>query len=81
MDPAERARISDFGLSVVNDPNIAYWTSYSAVASKGGTTRWQAPELNEGDEVEHNSEESDIYAWSCVCYEVPRILCLHNVEY
>jgi hypothetical protein len=34
--------------------------------------RWQAPELNdpEKDEFVHNSKESDVYAWSCVCYEV-----------
>ena len=70
VDPAGRARVADFGLSAVNDPKIAHWTSHSAANSKGGTTRWQAPELNEGDEVVHNSEESDIYAWSCVCYEV-----------
>lgn len=34
--------------------------------------RWQAPELFDvnNDEAVHNSKASDIYAWSCVCYEV-----------
>jgi len=34
--------------------------------------RWQAPELFDldNDEVVQNSEASDMYAWSCVCYEI-----------
>lgn len=53
------------------DSKIAVWTS-NAVGSTGGTTRWQAPELNdpENDHPAHNTKESDVYAWSCVCYEV-----------
>lgn len=37
--------------------------------------RWQAPELFdlENDEVVPNNEASDVYAWSCVCYEVRTI--------
>ena len=69
VDSSQRARVADFGLSAVDDPQIRYWTSQTAVGSKGGTARWQAPELN-GDVVVHNSKGSDIYAWSCVCYEV-----------
>lgn len=67
-----RACVADFGLSSVSDANILNWTSHSSAASKGGSIRWQAPELFdvENDEVVHNSEASDIYAWSCVCYEV-----------
>ena len=73
VDPSGRARLADFGLSAVDDRQIKHWTSQSAVGSKGGTARWQAPELNERDDVIHNSKESDIYAWSCVCYEVREI--------
>jgi len=82
VDPAGRARVADFGLSAVNDPKIAYWTSHSAISSKGGTTRWQAPELHAGDDVVHNTEESDIYAWSCVCYEIfTGLLPFHEIRW
>lgn len=84
IDDSGRARIADFGISSVSDPKIPHWTSQSAAASKGGTARWQAPELNDpeeddddndddervGDNYLHNTKESDVYAWSCVCYEV-----------
>lgn len=50
------------------------WTTHSAASSKGGSTRWQAPELfdvsDEEETVVPNTKESDVYAWSCVCYEV-----------
>lgn len=56
----------------MSDPNIIAWTSHSSLASKGGSVRWQAPELIdiENDEVVANTEASDVYAWSCVCYEI-----------
>jgi hypothetical protein len=75
VDSSGRACIADFGLSSVTDTGVAYWTSHS-VGSKGGTTRWQAPELNdpENDHSVPNTKESDVYAWSCVCYEVCRRL-------
>lgn len=62
----------------MTDPQILKWTSQSSAASKGGSIRWQAPELfgADNDEVVPNSKESDIYAWSCVCYEVFRGVCL-----
>jgi hypothetical protein len=43
-----------------------------AMNRSGGSLRWQAPELND-PETDHpvlDSKESNIYAWSCVCYEV-----------
>ncbi|GLB41983.1 putative protein tyrosine kinase [Lyophyllum shimeji] len=67
-----RACLADFGISSVSDPEILRWTTHSSVASKGGSVRWQAPELidMENDEVVENTEASDVYAWSCVCYEI-----------
>ncbi|KAG6905876.1 hypothetical protein DXG01_017126 [Tephrocybe rancida] len=63
-------------LSSVSDKEILALTSYSSAASKGGTVRWQAPELfdPEGDEEKHNSNASDIYAWACIGYEVRELL-------
>ncbi|KAG6828226.1 hypothetical protein H0H92_008759, partial [Tricholoma furcatifolium] len=68
----ERACIADFGLSSVSDKEILTWTSHSSLNSKGGTVRWQAPELfdPEGEEDILNTNASDIYAWACVAYEI-----------
>ncbi|KAF8074585.1 kinase-like domain-containing protein [Lyophyllum atratum] len=66
------ACVADFGLSAVSDRNILKWASQSSVASRGGTVRWQAPELlhpGSFDEM-RNTKASDIYAWSCVAYEI-----------
>ncbi|KAG6917279.1 hypothetical protein DXG01_003227 [Tephrocybe rancida] len=67
-----RACVADFGLSSISDKEILAWTSYSSAASRGGTVRWQAPELfdPEGEEEKRNSEASDMYAWACVAYEI-----------
>ncbi|KAG6809628.1 hypothetical protein H0H92_015483 [Tricholoma furcatifolium] len=67
-----RACLADLGLSSISDKEILAWTSHSSVGSKGGTIRWQAPELfnPEGDEEVHNTKASDIYAWACVAYEI-----------
>lgn len=77
VDGSGRACLADFGLSAVTDPEILHWASHSSAASKGGTTRWQAPELHvpEPDNATtenhiHNSKQSDIYACACVTYEV-----------
>ncbi|KAF8055785.1 kinase-like domain-containing protein [Lyophyllum atratum] len=67
-----RACVADFGLSSISDANILAWTSNSSAASKGGSMRWQAPELFDldNDELVQNDEASDMYAWACVCYEI-----------
>ncbi|GLB42987.1 putative cysteine protease [Lyophyllum shimeji] len=72
VNEAGRACLADFGISSVSDPEILAWTSNSAVYSKGGSVRWQAPELFdiENDEIVKNTVQSDVYAWSCVCYEI-----------
>ena len=79
VDPSGRACLADFGLSAVADSRIAHWTSHSSAGSTGGSVRWQAPELNDpaSDTVVHNSKESDVYAFSCVCYEVCNSMYLH----
>ncbi|KAJ6594696.1 kinase-like domain-containing protein [Mycena capillaripes] len=59
-----RAVLADFGLSSVTDSKILSSTSTS---KGGGTMRWQAPELFRGS---RNSFASDVYAFSCVCYEI-----------
>ncbi|KAG6811015.1 hypothetical protein H0H92_009356 [Tricholoma furcatifolium] len=66
-----RACIADFGLSSISDKEILAWTSFSSAASKGGTSRYQAPELfDENGEQQSNTTSSDMYAWACVAYEI-----------
>lgn len=64
--------MADFGLSSVTDSQILNLASHSSAASKGGSVRWQAPELFDVEEdiLVHNSKASDVYALSCVFYEV-----------
>ncbi|KAG6843375.1 hypothetical protein H0H87_005296 [Tephrocybe sp. NHM501043] len=78
IDGTGRARLADFGLSVVSDPDIIAWTTQSKTTSQGGSVRWQAPELFVVEDSDVESEEetvkntmaSDVYAWGCVCLEV-----------
>ncbi|KAF8063355.1 kinase-like domain-containing protein [Lyophyllum atratum] len=72
VNGSRRACLADFGLSAVSDANILHWTSHSSVESKGGSVRWQAPELFDidSDDVVYNSMASDVYALSCVTYEI-----------
>ncbi|GLB34347.1 putative CAP_GLY [Lyophyllum shimeji] len=72
VNDAGRACLADFGLSAVTDADILHWTSNSSAASKGGSVRWQAPELFdvESDDTIHNSKSSDVYAFACVAYEI-----------
>ncbi|KAJ6622330.1 hypothetical protein B0H10DRAFT_908142 [Mycena sp. CBHHK59/15] len=42
--------------------------THSTASARGGTARWQAPELLHGESPNHFG--SDIYAFACVCYEV-----------
>ncbi|KAJ7267300.1 kinase-like domain-containing protein, partial [Mycena rebaudengoi] len=67
VTPSGRACTADFGLSSIADVVTLRFT-HSTVSAKGGTTRWQAPELLRGDRLNHYG--SDIYAFACVCYEV-----------
>ncbi|KAG6819271.1 hypothetical protein H0H93_013553 [Arthromyces matolae] len=84
IDSAGRACLGDFGLSSVYDPKILRWTSQSSMASRGGTTRWKAPELvgsEDAIEKAYNSKATDVYAWANVCYEVGEGLFLRNTTH
>ncbi|KNZ79913.1 putative serine/threonine-protein kinase [Termitomyces sp. J132] len=72
VDDQGMARVADFGISSISDPQILTLTSHSGFASNGGTVRWQAPELitMHDDMAVSNNKPSDIYAWACVCYEI-----------
>ncbi|KAG5650669.1 hypothetical protein H0H81_011446, partial [Sphagnurus paluster] len=72
-----RACLADFGISSIDDPEILHWATQSAAAGgRGGTVRWQAPELFvDGDDFDPetsppNTKAVDIYAWSCICLEI-----------
>ncbi|KAG6855863.1 hypothetical protein H0H87_009898 [Tephrocybe sp. NHM501043] len=75
IDDAGRARLADFGVSIVADPDIIGWTTQSKATSQGGSVRWQAPELflvgngENDEETMKNTMKSDVYAWGCVCLE------------
>ncbi|KAG5634158.1 hypothetical protein H0H81_003126 [Sphagnurus paluster] len=75
IDRSHRAYLGDFGISAVVDPEILSWAAQSVTTSTGSVLRWLAPELFEvntqlGEESPHNTRESDVYAWACVCYEI-----------
>ncbi|KAG6919158.1 hypothetical protein DXG01_008965 [Tephrocybe rancida] len=68
-----RACLADFGISSISDSKIHAWTSHSSASSKGGTARWQAPELFNveiDEQVPRNTRSSDVYAVACVFYEI-----------
>lgn len=65
-----KACLADFGLSIHVDAEMLRWTSESS-ENTGGTVRWQAPELFDPEnENSKPTKEADVYAFSCVCYEV-----------
>lgn len=68
MTQSGRACLADFGLATARESRTLVETS-STTNRRGGTLRWQAPELLK-DDNERNSPASDVYAFACVCYEV-----------
>ena len=69
-----KACLADFGLSIHVDAEMLKWTSESS-ENTGGTVRWQAPELFDPENEDSKpTKETDVYAFSCVCYEV-RVIC------
>ncbi|KAJ6558073.1 kinase-like domain-containing protein [Mycena capillaripes] len=67
VTPSRRACVADFGLSSIVDAMSLRFT-HSTPSAKGGTARYQAPELLLGQMQNHYG--SDIYAFACVCYEI-----------
>ncbi|KAJ7267326.1 kinase-like domain-containing protein [Mycena rebaudengoi] len=70
VTPSRRACITDFGLSTITDFMTSLQFTHSTEALRGGTTRWQAPELLCIKNPDRNHFGSDIYAFACVCYEI-----------
>jgi len=62
-----RACITDFGLSSAVTAISSIQLTNSSKHARGGTVRYQAPELLRGG---HNNPESDVYAFACVAYEL-----------
>ncbi|KAJ7882056.1 kinase-like domain-containing protein [Mycena olivaceomarginata] len=67
VTPSFRACIADFGLSSIITTISSIQFTDSANRARGGTVRYQAPELHQGG---HNDLRSDIYAFACVAYEL-----------
>ncbi|KAK7037712.1 hypothetical protein VNI00_010938 [Paramarasmius palmivorus] len=59
-----RACIADFGLSTVADSQVL---SVTSSLRTGGTARWCAPEVHNGEPAK---AESDIYSCGCLFYEI-----------
>ncbi|KAG6905534.1 hypothetical protein DXG01_002185, partial [Tephrocybe rancida] len=80
VDDVGRACLADFGISSISDSQIVVWTTQSSGTVKGGSTRWQAPELfaigdsdMADEEVEaavKNTMASDVYALGCIFFEI-----------
>ncbi|SJL06566.1 uncharacterized protein ARMOST_09908 [Armillaria ostoyae] len=62
-----RAVIADFGISFVMGGTTFATSSSSSSSRKGGTARWQAPEVLKGSP---NSFSADVYSLACVYFEV-----------
>ncbi len=60
-----RAVIADFGISFVMGTTT--FATSSSSSRKGGTVRWQAPEVLMGGP---NSFPADVYSLACVYFEV-----------
>ncbi|KAG6805697.1 hypothetical protein H0H92_014346, partial [Tricholoma furcatifolium] len=72
INSSQRACLADFGLASASDPEVLLWASFSSYTSKGGSVRWQAPELFDpeaADELHYATKATDIYAWASVAYE------------
>jgi serine/threonine protein kinase len=74
VTPSCRACVADFGLASIADAVTLRFT-HSTASPKGGTTRYQAPELLSTDIPNHFG--SDVYAFGSVCYEVCSRPCLN----
>ncbi|KAJ7883497.1 kinase-like domain-containing protein [Mycena olivaceomarginata] len=69
VTPSRRACIADFGLSTIAETMTLRFT-HSTVTARGGTARYQAPELFEDEDPARIHYGSDVYTFSCVSYEI-----------
>ncbi|KAJ7883532.1 kinase-like domain-containing protein [Mycena olivaceomarginata] len=69
VTPSHRACIADFGLSAIAEAMTVRFT-HTTVTARGGTARYQAPELFEVGNPAPIHYGSDVYAFSCVTYEI-----------
>ncbi|KAJ7788301.1 kinase-like domain-containing protein [Mycena olivaceomarginata] len=63
-----RACIADFGVSAIANAMSVRFTHSTVTYARGGTTRYQAPELLRRESENHFG--SDVYAFASVCYEI-----------
>ncbi|KAF8176647.1 kinase-like domain-containing protein [Mycena galopus ATCC 62051] len=66
VTPSLRACVADFGLSLIA---TTLKFQHATTTVRGGTIRFQAPELLISPEVPIHFR-SDIYAFACVCYQI-----------
>ncbi|KAJ7359501.1 kinase-like domain-containing protein [Mycena albidolilacea] len=67
VTPSYRACVADFGLASIAEAVTLRFT-HSTASPKGGTARYQAPELLSTEIPNHFG--SDVYAFGSVCYEI-----------
>ncbi|KAJ7792928.1 kinase-like domain-containing protein [Mycena olivaceomarginata] len=67
VTPSRRACVADFGLSSIAD-SVTLKFTHLTPSPRGGTSRYQAPELLLTAMPNHFG--SDVYAFACVCYEI-----------
>ncbi|KAJ7736810.1 kinase-like domain-containing protein [Mycena metata] len=63
VDEEGHARLADFGLA-------CYANATAKSSTQAGRTRWMAPELLEPGRHFQRTLATDVYAFSCVCYEL-----------
>jgi len=68
VTPSRRACIADFGVSIIANTMTVRFTHSTIANARGGTARYQAPELFTGESQNHFG--SDVYAFACVCHEI-----------
>ncbi|KAF7351294.1 Protein kinase domain-containing protein [Mycena sanguinolenta] len=68
VTPSHRACVADFGLSTIVDAMTLRFSHSTASVNRGGTARYQSPELLSTPTPNHFG--SDVYAYACVCYEI-----------
>ncbi|KAJ7920371.1 kinase-like domain-containing protein, partial [Mycena leptocephala] len=69
ITPSRRACLADFGLSSISDAMTVRFTD-SDENTRGGTARYQAPELISMSTDTTSDFGSDVYAFACTCYEI-----------